>query len=133
MTDPRTARRDFLKGSLASLGAVAALGSVPACAASTSSRDNAKDHPMAFTLPALPYPENALEPRGRKLLEVYLAIHTTSNTPVRACCPVRPVHSCHELKALSGTNSNGRRVMRLLLLNAAAPDGADIDIRISNL
>lgn len=30
----------------------------------------------------LSHPENALEPRGRKLLEVYLAIHTTRNTPV---------------------------------------------------
>jgi Fe-Mn family superoxide dismutase len=64
MNDPRNARRDFLKGSLASLGAIAALGTVPACAASTSSSssDTNKERSMPFTLPALPYPENALEP-----------------------------------------------------------------------
>jgi Fe-Mn family superoxide dismutase len=64
MTDPRTARRDFLKGSLASLGAVAALGGVSACAASTSSSSTkpTQERSMPFTLPALPYPENALEP-----------------------------------------------------------------------
>ncbi|MBM4006834.1 MAG: superoxide dismutase [Planctomycetes bacterium] len=67
MTGPRNPRRDFLKGSLASLGAVAALGGVQACAAtastsSSTSSTNPQERPMPFTLPALPYPENALEP-----------------------------------------------------------------------
>jgi superoxide dismutase, Fe-Mn family len=67
MNGSRNPRRDFLKGSLASLGAVAALGGVQACAAtasnsSTSSSTNPQERSMPFTLPALPYPENALEP-----------------------------------------------------------------------
>ncbi len=37
---------------------------------------------VAAGISNLSQPENALEPRGRKLLEVYLAIHTTSGRPV---------------------------------------------------
>jgi Fe-Mn family superoxide dismutase len=66
MTDPRNPRRDFLRGALASLGAVAALGGTQACASaakpSSSLSTNPQERSMPFTLPALPYAENALEP-----------------------------------------------------------------------
>jgi Fe-Mn family superoxide dismutase len=62
MHEPRTPRRDFLKGSLAGIGAIAALGGGTVRAiAQASSQTNQEQH-MPFTLPALPYPENALEP-----------------------------------------------------------------------
>jgi Fe-Mn family superoxide dismutase len=55
-------RRDFLRSAIAGLGAVTALGPSAAVAALSTRPTHPQEHVMPFTLPALPYPENALEP-----------------------------------------------------------------------
>jgi Fe-Mn family superoxide dismutase len=59
---PNHDRREFLRGAIAGLGAVATFGPSAASAARSSPTTHPQEHAMPFTLPALPYPENALEP-----------------------------------------------------------------------
>jgi Fe-Mn family superoxide dismutase len=59
---PDTDRRQFLRGAIAGLGAMAALGHAAPSAARTPRTPHLQEPVMPFTLPALPYADNALEP-----------------------------------------------------------------------